>query len=192
MKIYTRTGDDGSTGLFDGQRRPKDNLRIEAYGAVDEANAAIGLAAAMCDHADLAEMLEALMARLFDVGADLATPPDGDPRAGERITRMSESDSAEVEGWIDRIESENEPLRTFVLPGGCELAARLHVARTTMRRAERRVVTLSAAQPVGAPVLSYLNRVSDLLFAMSRLANRRAGVPDTPWRARGGDSGGSD
>jgi cob(I)alamin adenosyltransferase len=161
MKLYTRTGDDGTTGLFSGTRVSKDHPRIEAYGTVDELNACIGLAMAACRtsnpyEARLLEIFAQAQSRLFDIGA-------------------------EVEGWIDEVDSKNPPLKTFVMPSGCELAARLHLARTVCRRAERLMVSLAQLEPVGAGPLRYVNRMSDLLFAMARRANHDAGVGDVPW-----------
>lgn len=192
MKLYTRTGDDGTTSLFSGTRVSKNHPRIEAYGCVDELNAAVGMAAAAFSRADphapagwsayarrTGEILHAVQSRLFDLGADLATPPGG--RNEERIQRVDDAAVAEAERWIDETELGNVPIRTFVLPGGSEEAARLHVARTVCRRAEREVIRLAQTEPVGEPVIRFLNRVSDLMFAMARRANRERGVPDVPW-----------
>ncbi len=195
MGLYTRTGDDGTTGLFGGERVGKDHPRVEAYGTVDELNAWLGLAAAGCDesramHTRFAAILGSLQSRLFDLGADLATPPDS-PSA-DRVVRMTDADVAQAEAWIDEIDGANADLKTFVLPGGSELAARLHVARGVARRAERAVVTLDRDEDVTPAAVVYLNRIGDLLFAMARRANGLAGVPDVPWTARrpGDDTGG--
>ncbi len=182
MKLYTKTGDDGSTGLFGGGRVRKDHARIEAYGTVDEANAAIGLAAVACGPgpcAAIGEVLHTIQGRLFDLGADLATP-HGAPHE-EKVRRVAQGDVAELERWIDQFDGDNVPLRTFVLPGGTEAAARLHFARTVVRRAERATLRLSAEEPVGEFVVPVLNRLGDLLFAMARAANRLSGVEDVPW-----------
>ena len=184
MKLYTRTGDDGTTGLFSGTRVSKDHPRIEAYGTVDEFNAVIGLAMAVCRRdvpfeSRLLEIFAQVQSRLFDIGADLATPEGA--ANSSKIIRIEEHHVAEVEGWIDEIDSENPPLRSFVMPSGCELAARLHLARTVCRRAERLMVSLGQLEPVGAGPLRYMNRMSDLLFAMARRANHFAGVGDVPW-----------
>ena len=186
MDLYTRTGDDGTTGLFGAGRVGKDAPRVEAYGSVDEANAHIGAAVVACGEredafAALRDMLRTLQSRFFDLGADLATPPGS--AGSEKVSRMTDAHAAELERWIDTVEEANEPLRAFVLPGGTELAARLHVARTAVRRAERRTVALSRCDEVGTPAIIFLNRTSDLLFAMARAANRIAGVPDEPWIA---------
>ena len=184
MKLYTRTGDDGTTGLFGGVRVPKNHPRVEAYGDVDELNATIGLAIAVCSEQDVSlapmrSMLITIQARLFEIGADLATPPDSGHES--KITRINASQVTEAEAWIDQIEAANEPMKTFVLPGGTELAARLHLARAVCRRAERRIVSLAATDDVTPHTIVYVNRISDLLFAMARRANGAAGVADMPW-----------
>jgi cob(I)alamin adenosyltransferase len=184
MKLYTRSGDDGTTGLFGGGRVSKDHPRIEAYGTVDELNATIGLAAAACrsDRAyerRLLEIFAPIQSRLFDIGADLATP-EGSKNAA-KVVRIDESFVAEIESWIDEIDGQNPPIRTFIMPGGGELAARLHLARTVCRRAERAMITLSHAEPVSNGAIQWVNRLSDLLFAMARQANHSAGVADVPW-----------
>lgn len=194
MKIYTRTGDRGETALFGGRRVPKDHARVSAYGAVDEANAAVGLAAAAADlPLELRPRLAEVMSDLFDVGAELATPPDATRKLDARlVSRVDAARVAELEALIDAVDAEVPPLTTFVLPTGCDAAARLHVARCVVRRAERDVVALpdvlrGDALDEGAvrpEVVMYLNRLSDLLFAWSRLANHRSGHGDVPWIAR--------
>lgn len=184
MKLYTRTGDDGTTGLFSGTRVSKDHPRIEAYGTVDEFNAVIGVAMSACRPADpierrMLEIFGQVQSRLFDIGADLATPEGANNSS--KIVRIEEHHVAEVEGWIDEMDGGNPPLRTFVMPSGCELAARLHLARTVCRRAERLMVSLAQLEPVGTGPLRYVNRLSDLLFAMARRANHNAGTGDVPW-----------
>ncbi|MFZ4748992.1 MAG: cob(I)yrinic acid a,c-diamide adenosyltransferase [Phycisphaerales bacterium] len=184
MKLYTRTGDDGTTGLFSGTRVAKDHPRIEAYGTVDEFNAVVGMVMAACRkdvpfEARLLEIFGQVQSRLFDIGADLATPEGANNSS--KVLRIDEHHVSEVEGWIDEVDSANPPLRTFVMPSGCELAARLHLARTVCRRAERLMVSLGQLEPVGAGPLRYMNRLSDLLFAMARQANHHAGVGDVPW-----------
>ncbi|MBX3355871.1 MAG: cob(I)yrinic acid a,c-diamide adenosyltransferase [Phycisphaeraceae bacterium] len=195
-RLYTRTGDDGSTGLFSDERVSKDDPRIEAYGTVDELNAALGwvrawregrteasLRGADRDGVALIERIVAtLQDRLFELGADLATPPGS--KFADRVNRMSDTDVAEAERWIDEVDAANPPLHAFVLPGGSELAARLHVARTVARRAERAIVALSHNEAVGQSATRFVNRVSDLLFAMARRANHELGVQDVPWRSR--------
>lgn len=184
MKLYTKSGDDGSTGLFGGGRVAKDDPRVEAYGTVDELNATLGLAVAAANGAAplmirLREILTSIQSRLFDLGADLATPADS--AHADRIARIEVSHVAEAEAWIDEVDGGNVEMTHFVLPGGTELAGRLHLARTVCRRAERAIVTLRATAPVSDPALAYVNRISDLLFAMARRANLAAGVPDVPW-----------
>lgn len=207
-KLYTRTGDDGTTGLFGGGRVGKDHPRMEAIGAVDELNAAIGWAGcAVVDgtqagspapliRSSFQEILSTLQSRLFDLGADLATPLGS--KHEDKVSRISAADVSEAEGWIDQVDGGNTPMTQFVLPGGTELAARLHLARTICRRAERRLIALSGQDAGNAGVPSagtttvevnpnaiiYINRISDLLFAMARRANKEAGVADVPWHKR--------
>jgi cob(I)alamin adenosyltransferase len=188
MKLYTRTGDDGTTGLFSGARVPKNHPRIEAYGSVDELNSVMGMVAAACDAAQpferrAREIVDVIQSRLFDIGADLATP-EGAKQAA-KIQRVDAADVAEAERWIDEVDGGNAPLKAFVMPGGTELAARLHLARTVSRRAERAIVALMATEPVGDAVVHYMNRLSDLFFAMARRANLDRGVADVPWKPRG-------
>lgn len=182
-RIYTKTGDDGTTALASGERRPKSDLRIEAYGTVDEANAAIGLSRAHLtpDHPDLDAVLARIQNDLFDLGADLATPPGGEKRGREALRIVAPQVEA-VERAIDALNADLEPLRSFVLPGGSLAAASLHVARTVTRRAERVMVALRAAEPegVGAEAIRYVNRLSDFLFVASRLVNDR-GRSDVLW-----------
>jgi cob(I)alamin adenosyltransferase len=182
-KIYTKTGDDGTTALGTGERRPKDDLRIEAYGTVDEANAAIGLARAELspEFAELDAMLAAIQNDLFDLGAELATPDDGKPKAHEPL-RVVTAQVERLERDIDALNAGLAPLRSFVLPAGSRAAAALHLARTIARRAERLMVTLARQEPakVGGPALIYMNRLSDFLFVASRYANAR-GDGDVLW-----------
>lgn len=184
MKIYTKTGDDGETGLWGGLRAPKDALRIHAYGTVDECNAAIGVARAALQFSDAAgetanldELLAQIQDTLFVVGADLATPGEA-----ARIPRVSTGDVEQLEQAIDRLEGALEPLRQFIHPGGTLAAAQLHLARTICRRAERWAVSLAREEPINPQVIPYLNRLSDFLFVGARVANARAGIPDVPWR----------
>ena len=180
-RIYTRTGDDGTTGLVDGSRCPKHSARIAAMGLVDEANSAIGLA--ICALAGEAE--KALLTRvqndLFDLGADLATPAvDDDFTPSEMVLRIVPSQSEWIETQIDALNERLEPLTSFVLPGGSEAAARVHVARATTRAAERAMVQLAAEVPVNPAALAYINRLSDLLFVLARVANDD-GRADVKW-----------
>ena len=186
MKIYTKTGDAGETGLFGGQRVSKDDARVEAYGAVDEANSLLGVAAAhLTGDAELHALLLRLQSELFTVGADLATPLERESKAGRSLVpRIEPSHSAALEQMIDHYEQELSPLTAFILPGGTLAAAHLHLARTVARRAERRTVTLSHAafDSLNPEVIIYLNRLSDLLFTLARVANRRSGVTDILWK----------
>jgi len=178
MKIYTRTGDDGTTGLLGATRVPKHDARVEAYGCVDELNASLGVARALDTGELLAAELGALQEALFQVGAELAT---SDPRMLEKLARVTDADVAALEGVIDRLEADLPPLTRFVLPGGTPLAAQLHFARTVCRRAERRVTALAERESVEPRLVRWLNRLADLLFVMARWANRRAGVAETTW-----------
>ena len=177
MKIYTRTGDAGTTNLFDGTRIAKSDPRVEAYGEVDEANAVLGLARAAGLDADLDAMLVQIQRDLFALGSRLADPAD---KIAERVEKASlgEEDVNRLEGWIDTLETELEPLRRFVLPGGSPAGATLHLARTVCRRAERRMVTLGVVEP---SLLIYVNRLSDLLFVLARVVSHRAGIPEVQW-----------
>ncbi len=179
MKIYTRTGDDGTTGLLGSGRVAKSEPRVEAYGSVDELNAALGVARALDTERWLDGELAAIQALLFKVGAELAAR---EAKALERLERVSDDDVTALERSIDRLEADLAPLRNFVLPGGTALGAHLHLARTVCRRAERRVVALAQSGPVEPRLLRYLNRLADLLFVMARWCNHRAGLPDVEWR----------
>ena len=181
-RIYTRTGDDGTTGLVDGSRLPKHHARMEAIGAIDEANSAIGLAAAALSGDRMAEVLHRVQNDLFDLGADLATPlADGEDFApSEMVLRMVGSQTAWLESAIDDATAKLEPLTSFILPGGSEAAARLHVARASARRAERSVVAMAGQVPVNPAASAYVNRLSDLLFVLARLAND-GGRADVLW-----------
>jgi cob(I)alamin adenosyltransferase len=185
MKLYTKRGDDGSTDLFGGVRLPKDSLRFQTIGTVDELNAVVGLALAGCSHEEIGGMLTVLQSRLFEIGADLSTPlpAEGSPDKAA-IPRISAAHIAEAEGMIDRLCEPLEPMRFFILPGGSELSARLHHARTVARRAERDTIALSRSEPVSRDLLILLNRLSDLFFAMARRANQLHGVGDVPWTPR--------
>ena len=180
MKIYTRTGDLGETGLFGGPRLGKDAARIEAYGTVDELNAVLGLVRAEPLAAELAELLARVQAELFEVGAELATV---DPVAKQTRT-IGPLHVQALEAQIDRWEQTLQPLRSFVLPAGVRAAALFHLARAVCRRAERRLVRLvrSSQEPISLVLLGYLNRLGDLLFVLARVANNQAGVADVPWQ----------
>ncbi len=176
MKLYTKRGDDGSTGLMGGQRLSKHDLRVVAYGDVDEANAAIGLTIARCDDEQTTEILRRIQSDLFTVGAELATPPAKSAQVAISDTRVTQ-----LEGWIDEVCEDIPQLRSFILPGGSETGASLQLARTIVRRAERSIVALAQHEKVCPPVIAYVNRLSDLLFALARRANHKSGVGDIPW-----------
>ena len=179
MKIYTRTGDAGETGLFGGPRVAKDDLRIEAYGTVDELNAALGMARSSPPPAAIDDVLQRLQHELFVVGAQLATPRPEE----KRVPMIGDAHVAQLECDIDRFEEQLPPLKEFILPGGAEAAARIHFARAICRRAERRVITFARSSPesVTAALLAYLNRVGDLLFVLARAANEYASHAETAW-----------
>ena len=183
-KIYTRTGDDGTTGLVDGSRQAKHAARIEAIGAVDEANSAIGVAAAALIGSDHAEALFRIQNDMFDLGADLATPlgdvGGADFEPSEMVLRMVKAQAEWIEDAIDALNERLEPLTSFVLPGGSEAAARVHVARASVRRAERSVTALAAKEPVNPAAAAYINRLSDYLFVLARIANDD-GKADVKW-----------
>jgi cob(I)alamin adenosyltransferase len=177
-KIYTRTGDDGTTGLVTGERRPKDDLRFEAVGTVDELNAAIGLARLHADEA-MGAALSRIQNDLFDLGAELATPAGDEPLPFEPLT-VAPSQVDWLEARIDALNAELSPLRSFVLPAGSPLSSHLHLARTVARRAERVMVGLARKETVAAPALRYVNRLSDFLFVAARHANGR-GEAEVLW-----------
>ncbi len=185
MKIYTRTGDAGETGLFGGGRVRKDDVRVRAYGAVDELNSCVGWALVEVGDPVVAERLMGIQHDLFAIGAELATPPPVDGRRRPETPGVPLSRIESMEGWIDEADAELPPLRAFVLPGGSRGAAALHVARTVCRRAERDVVSLGAVEPLPDGALTYLNRLSDLLFTWARLENQRQSQPDVEWRKPG-------
>ena len=177
-RIYTRTGDDGTTALGSGERRKKSDVRISAYGTVDETNSAIGMArlTTATEFPELDAMLGRIQNDLFDLGADLATPPAG-PEAEDRALRIVQSQVDRLEAEIDALNADLSPLRSFVLPGGTATATALHLARTICRRAERLMVELREErhETVSAPALGYVNRLSDFLFVASRACNDRGG-----------------
>ncbi len=179
MKIYTKTGDEGKTGLYAGGRVSKDDPRIEAFGTVDELNAALGLARTAALPAPIEALLKGAQNELFCLGAELATP---DPK--QEVPRVNQEAILVVEQAIDELEESLAPLTQFILPGGSPAAAELHLARAICRRAERRVVTLAATenQSVSPLVIHYLNRLGDYLFVAARYANHVAGIKDVPWQ----------
>lgn len=183
MKIYTKTGDAGETGLFGGGRVLKDDPRVEAYGTVDELNAALGVTLTELDEDDIRSLVIEVQRQLFDVGADLATPLERDDAETKwPVPRVKPEQTAMLEQAIDRFETELPPLTQFILPGGSVAGARLHVARCVCRRAERRVVSLARDQSINEDVLAYLNRLSDLLFVLARVVNHRRHNPELTWK----------
>ncbi len=177
MKIYTRTGDGGSTTLFDGTRIAKSDLRVEAYGEVDEANAAIGAARSEGLDPDIDAALDVVQRELFALGSRLADPAE---RIAGRVRKVAlgPGEIGRIESWIDTFEGELTPLKRFILPGGTRAASALHLARVVCRRAERRMVALVS---VDVEYLAYMNRLSDLLFVLTRVVNKRAGVAEVEW-----------
>ncbi|NLA68805.1 MAG: cob(I)yrinic acid a,c-diamide adenosyltransferase [Gammaproteobacteria bacterium] len=172
-KIYTRTGDDGSTGLGDGSRTGKDAARVEAYGTVDEANSAIGMVLAASLPDDVRVLLTAIQHQLFDLGGELCIPGHA---------AIDDADVERLEQHLDRYNADLPPLKEFILPGGGEASARCHVARTVVRRAERRAVTLARAEEVRPQAVRYLNRLSDLLFVLCRVLARADGHGEVIWQ----------
>jgi cob(I)alamin adenosyltransferase len=181
-KVYTRTGDDGTTGLGSGGRMGKDSPRIEAYGTVDELNSQVGLALAAGVNEKIAGPLAAIQNDLFHLGSDLCVPEE--EKARLPVPQIEARHVQALEELMDRLSEELAPLENFVLPGGSPGAAQLHVARTVCRRAERAVVALSRRESVGAFTVKYLNRLSDALFVMARHENARRGIPDVLWNSR--------
>ena len=172
-KIYTRTGDDGTTGLGDGTRVPKDHARVEAFGTVDELNSVIGLLLCEAFGDDVRAVLTHIQHTLFDLGGELCIPGRG---------VIAEAQVADLEKILDRLNADLAPLKEFILPGGTRAAALCHVARTVCRRAERRMYSLSRSEPVSPVSLKYLNRLSDLLFVMARALNQASDTPDVLWQ----------
>lgn len=188
-KLYTRMGDRGETSLFGGERVPKDHLRVEAYGQLDQTSATIGLLVVSLPQGEMRDELQQVQNALFDMGAELATPPDS--RLEYKLPRViEEEDWRRLERLLDEYDAQVPPLRSFILPGGHETAARAHLARTTCRTAERAVVRLAHVEEVRQDLLTYLNRLSDFLFVCARLLNHRAGVDEVTWtqRPRAADS----
>lgn len=180
-KIYTKTGDAGTTALASGERRPKHDLRVEAYGTVDETNSVVGLArqATAGAHPELDAVLARIQNDLFDLGADLATPESDEPPAYPPL-RVTDAQVLAIEAAIDRFNADLSPLRSFVLPGGSPAAAHLHLARTVSRRAERLMTELALRETVSRPALVYMNRLSDFFFVAARWANDK-GAADVLW-----------
>ena len=180
MKIYTKTGDKGETGLFGGERVSKHSSRLEAYGTVDELNSFIGLAITEVKSKDILEVLLDIQRKLFVVGSDLATP-ETEKNERLKITRTPDAYISEIEKHIDNFESQLEELKNFILPGGSKGAALLHICRTIARRAEREIVALKITEEIGSNIIIFLNRLSDLFFVLSRFENKYSNIPDTKW-----------
>ena len=183
MKIYTKTGDAGQTGLYGGERVSKTAQRVEAYGTVDECNSAIGMARAAMADVELDGVLAQVQNALFDVGADLATP-EGSAYA-KNVSRIDKDDVEGLEKLIDAYQEECPPWSNFIHPGGTPAAAALHLARTIARRSEREVLRLEVQEAVNHEVARYLNRLSDFLFILARVVNARAGVSEAGWHVKG-------
>lgn len=182
MKIYTKTGDTGETSLFAGGRVRKDDLRVEAYGTVDELNSVLGMVRAFGVSDEVDGWLETVQNDLFRVGADLATPLDA---KADWIVRVTGEEAKLLEQAIDQMDDTLEPLKTFILPGGVQAAATIHLARTVCRRAERLCVKLDSVTDINETLILYLNRLSDFLFTLARYVNHQAKEPETRWSVRG-------
>lgn len=176
MKLYTKGGDDGTTGLFGGPRVPKNDLRVTAYGEVDELNAALGVVMTLVSDGALPKRLRQIQSDLFVVGGELATARDK-----AALVAVSMAQAEQLEPWIDEASDAVPPLQNFILPGGSPLSAYLHLSRTICRRAERAVVALRQQETINPAIVVYLNRLSDLLFAWARFANHSAGIKDIEW-----------
>ncbi len=181
MKIYTKGGDKGETGLFGGDRVPKNSARIEAYGTIDELNSFIGLVITEVKSGEIKDLLTIIQNQLFTVGSDLATPIN-DKTSKYDIPRVEESFFKNAEDQIDKFDAQLKPLEHFILPGGTKSAAILNICRTVCRRAERRVVALKAAEKINENIIIFLNRLSDLFFVLSRFENMISGIPDVIWK----------
>jgi len=180
MKIYTKTGDKGETGLFGGDRVSKSSERIEAYGTVDELSSFLGLAKSEVKDKEVKKLLEKIQNELFTVGSDLATP-DTEKNKKLNIVRVPEKFYTDAEKAIDYFEGKLEPLKNFILPGGTKTSALLHVCRSICRRAERKIVKLNGSEKISENILVYVNRLADLFFVLARYENKSAGVQDTKW-----------
>jgi cob(I)alamin adenosyltransferase len=180
MKIYTRTGDEGETSLFGGQRVSKTDLRIETYGTVDELNSCIGMARSLEPEKTIDDALHQIQNDLFVMGADFATPPNKE----SKIDRINQVHITRLEGYIDHYEESLPPLTNFILPGGSPAASALHIARTVCRRAERAAIHCSSQTPVNHDAIVYLNRLSDLLFVFTRAENAAKSIPENRWKVR--------
>jgi cob(I)alamin adenosyltransferase len=181
MKIYTKGGDNGETGLFGGERVPKDSIRIEAYGTVDELNSFIGLTLNEIKDSEVKKLLSRIQNSLFTLGSDLAAPANEKDKK-YNIPRIKKSHYEEIEKEIDKFDSQLEELRNFILPGGCKSSALLHICRTICRRTERRIVTLQNGVELSPDIIIFLNRLSDLFFVLARYENKISGIEDIKWQ----------
>ena len=181
MKTYTKAGDGGKTGLYGGQSVSKDDLRVEAYGAIDELNASLGWAATQIDDPEISAVVARLQSECFVAGGDLATPIAREQVGGTGVPRISPGFTARLEHEIDLFETELAPLANFILPGGARSAAALHGSRCVCRRAERRIVALQDRDELNPELLPYINRLSDHLFVLARVCNYRTGIQDIAW-----------
>lgn len=180
MKIYTKTGDKGETGLFGGERVSKHSTRLDAYGTVDELNSFLGLAILEVDNQEIKSIIKEIQQKLFVVGSDLATPQT-EKNQKLKITRTPDEYIDETEKLIDKFESQLDELKNFILPGGSKGSALLHICRTIARRAEREIVALKNTEEIGNNIVIFLNRLSDLFFVLSRFENKYSNIPDTKW-----------
>lgn len=180
MKIYTKTGDKGETGLFGGERVSKSNLRLNAYGTIDELNSFLGLALIEVSSVEVKNIIQDLQNKLFVLGSDLAAP-ETEKNKKLKITRLPDSYILEAEQAIDKFEAQLDKLKNFILPGGSKGSALLHICRTISRRAEREVVALKNTEHIGENIVIFLNRLSDLFFVLSRFENKYSNIPDTKW-----------
>lgn len=180
MKIYTKTGDKGETGLFGGERVSKHSTRLDAYGTVDELNSFLGLAILEVNNQEIKSIIKEIQQKLFVVGSDLATPQT-EKNQKLKITRTPDEYIDETEKLIDKFESQLDELKNFILPGGSKGSALLHICRTIARRAEREIVALKNTEEIGNNIVIFLNRLSDLFFVLSRFENKYSNIPDTKW-----------
>ncbi len=181
MKIYTKKGDGGETGLYGGKRLPKDDIRIEAYGTVDELNSWLGLLRDGSLSTEDKNRIIDIQEELFTIGSHLAADPD---KKNLQLPELNSESIGNLESWIDQMDEELEPMRFFVLPGGHAMVSNCHIARTICRKAERRVISLSRSEEVGSSIIPYLNRLSDLLFTYSRFLSSKLGAEEIPWKPR--------
>jgi cob(I)alamin adenosyltransferase len=181
MKIYTKGGDKGETGLFGGDRVSKNSERIEAYGTIDELNSFIGLTLTEVKNEEVKNVLQKIQNQLFTAGSDLATPVN-EKNKKYNIPRVPKQFFEEIEKYIDKFDSQLEPLQNFILPGGSKTASMLNICRTICRRVERRIVALNASSDIGENIIIFFNRLSDLFFVLSRYENMISGIPDVIWK----------